>query len=584
VSLTQTLQQFAEQGIFSHLDLHFGQFVQRLHGTPDDTVLLSAVLTSHFTAQGHICLHLPYVAGQLFPTVLETALPQLHCPRLEQWQIALLQSPVVGQKDEYKPLILEQDRLYLYRYWQYEQQLAQHIQHWLQQPDLPVDQDLLQQGLAQLFPNADPADKQREAAIRAVTQRFCIISGGPGTGKTATVVRILALLLSQQPKLQIALAAPTGKAAARLEEAISAAIPRLQCDIELKQRIPSHASTLHRLLGSRNGSPYFIHSASNPLLHDVVVIDEASMVDLAMMTKLTQALKPSARLILLGDRDQLASVEAGTVLGDLCQIAEAGNQALANSLVLLEKSYRFDANSGIGQVAQAMRRGEAEAALQVLKQADSPAVSWQEVTAETLNGAVALSLLHGYKSYLSAREPLQALTLFNQFRVLCATRHGSFGVSSINRLVEQVLSAHAGLKPQFRWYHGRPIMITRNDYHLRLFNGDIGLILWTKGLNEPQAFFPDPNSPDGVRMVWPNRLPEHETVYAMTIHKSQGSEFDNVMLVLPDQHSALLTRELLYTGITRARNQLQVFGNSGVVKEAIGRRIQRSSGLPEVLV
>lgn len=583
--LTTTLQQLCDHGVLSFLDLHFAQFIHRLNQQPDQALLLGAVLSSHFTAQGHICLHLPHLAGQTFPPMPLEDIPQITCPPLTAWREALQNSAVVGVAGEYKPLILEQDRLYLYRYWHYEQQLAQQLLCRLQQPVLGLDPALLEQALQHLFADTHADEQQREAARRAVLQQFCIISGGPGTGKTWTVVRILALLLTQQPHLHIALAAPTGKAAARLEESISAALPQLHCTESIKQRLPSQASTLHRLLGSRLGSPYFRHSTHNPLLHDVVVVDEASMVDLALMTKLVQALKPTARLILLGDRDQLASVEAGTVLGDLCQLAESGQSLLTNSLVLLEKSHRFKADSGIGQVAQAVRLGEAERALQILQHTTTAAaLRWEAVqSAETLLPQLSHRITQGFQQYLSQRTALAALTHFNQFRILCATRHGPFGVIAINRLVEQVLSVYHGLKPTFRWYHGRPIMITRNDYHLRLFNGDIGLILWLPGMNEPQAFFPDATAETGVRAVWPNRLPEHETVYAMTIHKSQGSEFDEVLLLLPEQSSNLLTRELLYTGITRARHRLQIFGNTSVIKTAVAQRIQRSSGLSAVL-
>ena len=503
--------------------------------------------------------------------------------------------------------------LYLYRYWNYEKRLAASLRARGSSGGATVDESLLKDSLRRLFPGDDPkeTDWQKVAAYASVVKNFCVISGGPGTGKTFAVAKILALLLEQSKTrhLRIALAAPTGKAAARLKEAIQNAKEKLACPEEIKAAIPEEASTIHRLLRSIPGSPYFQHNEKNPLPADVVVVDEASMVDLALLSKLAAAVPTSARLILLGDKDQLASVEAGAVLGDICDTGHihnfstqfcrdlktiAGEEveaspdgrdelAMQDCIVQLKKSYRFGEDSGIGAASQAVNDGDSGLALGLLKSGGYKDIQWQELPRpEALSRALRKDIIAGFSPYLKATEPEKAFDLFNRFRILCALREGPFGVYTLNLLAEQVLRKEGLIKQEGRWYFGRPLIITRNDYNLKLFNGDVGIILPdSESSREPRAYFP---SEEGtIRKFPPLRLPEHETVYAVTVHKSQGSEFNNVLLLLPDAEAPVLTRELIYTGITRAREKVTVWAKEEVFRTAISRRIERTSGLRDAL-
>ncbi|MEN8214775.1 MAG: exodeoxyribonuclease V subunit alpha [Pseudomonadota bacterium] len=564
------IENLRDLGIFSDIDVHFAKFMATLSESADDALLLGAVLASHFTGLGSSCVDLKALAAQSFPPLPEPGMDTLPCPSLSQWQEALFNCRVVGQPGDYTPLVLDKHRLYLYRYWDYEQQLAAQIRARCAMQRTDINHDTLKEGLLRLFPSQD----QRLAALAAVLRHFCIISGGPGTGKTSTIVKILTLLLEQNPNFNIALAAPTGKAAARLQEAITLALHDLNCAPTIKAAIPQETYTIHRLLGSLPNSPYFISHAGNLLPYDVVVIDEASMVDLALMAKLAQAIPKSARWILLGDKDQLASVEAGTVLGDIC---EAG---IEESIVLLDKSYRFGEDSGIWTLAQAVKQGQSEKALRILKSDKYPDVNWHHLSlSEELPAVLIEQILSDFSRCLKERQPAKVLQLFNKNIILCALRRGPYGVEAINRKIENEYRRKGLIRGYSRWYHGRPIMITRNDYRLQLFNGDIGIIL--RSGYELQAFFPD--QAEQVRTFWPNRLPDHETVYAMTIHKSQGSEFDNVLILLPEQFSPVLSRELIYTAMTRARQSVSVWGNEQVFMQAVSQKISRSSGLRDQL-
>lgn len=599
--------QLSEAGLVSPLDKHFAYLMSRLAGKDDERLRLGAALTGLWLQQGHSCLQLAQVAGKPLP--LEDIGPEGVCPPLADWLEALRQSPVVGEPGEWKPLILDaQGRLYLQRYRAYEEELVQQLRQRAQTTLAPADIEATRQALNRLFPadGGEPGlDWQKAAALVALYKPLCVISGGPGTGKTSTVCKILALLLEQNPgdTPKIALTAPTGKAAARLQEALLAAKQSLPCSDEIKQAIPEQASTLHRLLGSQGNSVYFRHHADNPLPVDILVADEASMIDLALMAKLLAALPPQARLILLGDRDQLVSVEAGSVLGDICDSGrlhaysadfagaleklleqtvpqeKLAHGALQDCIVLLRKSYRFDGNSGIGQLAEKIKQGDAKAALAVFKHSRYHDVEQHE---DNRLYSMKSRIIAGFKAYRESTCPEQALEKLKQFRVLCAHRKGLFGVNNANRLVEKLLDDAGLLKPQGGWYEGRPLMITENDYNLNLFNGDVGVVLPAdSGKPGLRVYFA---ATDGhIRSFMPARLPAHETVFAMTVHKSQGSEFDKVLLWLPEQCSPLLSRELLYTGITRARQHATILGSSEVFSQAVRQRSQRASGLREAL-
>jgi exodeoxyribonuclease V alpha subunit len=551
----------------------------------------------------------------------------------------LLTSAVVGRPGEFKPLILDAaHRLYLHRYWQYEHDLAEAIRARLNQPARETNWQLFREGVKRLLGTStnhpkSPAEGVREgttqdrdvaqacsameldwqqAAVFAALQgNLTVITGGPGTGKTRTVVVLLALLLEQAQaqgrNLRIAVAAPTGKAAARIQESIKSARATLNCPDEIKARLPDEAKTIHRLLGAREGSTSFRHDARNPLALEVVVVDEASMVDLALMSRLFAAIPPDARVILLGDKDQLASVEAGAVLGDLCHPAQVNcfsrefaerfaavtGQSLpaesvasegmppANAIVQLQKNYRFGEDSGIHAISQAVNAGDGERAWRMLANLRAASgVTWRALPRPSeLKPALRAIVLECFAGYLKCRDAREALEGLIRFRILSAVRHGPTGVIQMNRLAEEILAEEGLIAPDFNRpnYHGRPVLVTRNDYSVRLFNGDVGL-LWESAAGAGlRAFF---LGADGeLRDLAPERLPEHETVFAMTVHKSQGSEFDQVLLVLPDQESPVLTRELVYTGITRARSRVKLWSSEAAFRRAVETPVRRASGL-----
>jgi exodeoxyribonuclease V alpha subunit len=594
---------------FSDLDRQFGGLLERLAGGNAPEVALAAALVSAAREEGHICLDLAGAAGRPLSPGEDGAPP---CPPLERWLERLAESPVVGPPGSWRPLVLDGTRLYLHRYWDYERKLAEGLRGRAMDDPEGIDDAALRDGLNRLFPpGAGETDWQKAAAFAAVTKRLAVLSGGPGTGKTYTVAKILALLLEQAGPagLRIALAAPTGKAAARLQESIRKVGRTLPCPDEIRARLPSEAETVHRLLGSLPGTASFRHDAARPLALDAVVVDEASMVDLALFSRLVQALPPRARLILLGDRDQLASVEAGAVLGDLCDTgrdhgysrchrkryrAVTGEDlsaadprkdtaAMADCLVTLRKSWRFGENSGIRAGSLAVNAGDGRRALELARSGIFSDLCWLDLPRrDALPGFLERRLGDGPAADRAPADPGEALQSLDRFRILCALREGPFGVGAVNALVERILRRRGLIRPAGRWYAGQPVMITRNDYSLRLFNGDVGLILPDREAGgELRAFF---RTPDGaLRSLPPARLPEHETVWATTVHKSQGSEFDRVLLVLPDRDSPVLTRELLYTAITRARERVEIAGREEVFVAACGRRIARSSGLRDAL-
>lgn len=539
-----------DESTFSALDRQFGDFLERLAGSAAAEVRLAAMCVSRARAAGHICVTVPEIAA------IEST------PTAATLRKKLRASKVVGAPGDFTPLILDaHDRLYLRRYWEYEQQLAEAILH--------------RAASARSSDVDDETDLQQVAAAKAVTSHFTVITGGPGTGKTRTVQTILALLAAQPDgdRLRIALAAPTGKAAARLTEAVRAAQPGVE------------ATTIHRLLGYLPGSPYFRHDADRPLTADFVIVDEASMVDLALMAKLVAAVRPDARLILLGDRDQLASVEAGSVLADICAAAEsaAPNEPLHGAVVALRRNYRFAESGGIYRVSTAVNGGDAEAVMAALQTSADGEAQWQPLPAAAkLSSALRERVIAGFSPYLGTDDPIQALTQLQQFRILCAVRHGPFGTENLNAVAEEILAEARLIVPRRGCYPGQPLTITQNDYNLGLFNGDSGVILPDREDDgELRAFF---LSAEGkLRRFLPSRLPQHETAFAMTVHKSQGSEFQRLLLLLPEKDSPLLTRELLYTAITRAREHVEIRAAESVLRAAVTRRVTRASGLREAL-
>jgi exodeoxyribonuclease V alpha subunit len=688
--LIHGLENWVTRGWMRSLDLAFVRFLMNEEPAASAEVLLAAALVSHQLGRGHICLDLKAMlddpanvlslppegedvpSGDLLDVLSELT--------RESWEKCLRASALVFFSEpvdtpglpsesssldekiqEEPPLVLSSERLYLRRYWRYMQQVAQGIFRRVADADrstanLPEN---MKDRLRRMFQISRTAGREPETGVHwqrvavaiAANSAFTVISGGPGTGKTTTVVELLTLLqemtLTQGRPLRISLAAPTGKAAARLTESIGSTAARLaqsqgdDSDARLSEtfnRLPVKATTLHRLLGSRPDSRQFVHHARNPLHIDLLVVDEASMIDLEMMAALLEALPSHARLVLLGDKDQLASVEAGSVLGDICAHADAprylpetidwlrkntgydladhaGNGTkLDQHIVVLRQSRRFGTNSGIGELARAVNAGDPTAVNAVWNRGfgDISRLNIQSLDDERFSrlvldgypagfsGDTASGQAVGYRAYLEivrSGPPLHAdgeddwlrnvLAAFGRFQLIAAVRKGRWGVEGLNEKAAALLH-RAGLIPATEgWYPGRPVMVTRNDYSLGLMNGDVGIVL-------PVAAGPDTAQKknrvvflmaDGsLNKVLPSRLSDVETVYAMTVHKSQGSEFQYMAMVLPDAMNPVLTRELVYTGITRARNWFTlVCPSPAVLEQAVERRTHRASGLGELL-
>ena len=471
-----------------------------------------------------------------------------------------------------KPLVVEDGHLYLNRYWRYETRLVSNVLNRLS--DRPVDSQSTEL-LDKYFPpqpDVSEVDWQRKAAKAASEQAFTIITGGPGTGKTTTVLKILALLQELNGgKLEIALAAPTGKAAMRLQQSLIAGKPSLPLDDGMLDSIPETVSTLHRLLGPIKQSNQFRHHVNKPLSCDLLVVDESSMIDVAMMSKLLDALHPAARLILLGDKDQLASVESGAVLNDLCV-------SLPEHTIELKKTWRF--SGPIKALAEAINTQQSELAWSLLTSESTTENTTANSIVRRLDETWMDAIQAHYQPYIDqisqSNNPNAALSIFSQFQVLAAVRLGAFGVVGINQAFERRLNM-GRMQTHHAWYHGKPIMITRNDPSLGLFNGDIGICLKDDNAQLLNVWF---EGSDGhCRAIVPARLPQYETVYAMTIHKSQGSEFDHVMIVLPDKPVPLLSRELLYTAVTRAKSNVDIAASEAVFKYTVSQQVVRNSGI-----
>ncbi len=720
-ALFALLDRWVARGWLRALDRALASFLHREVNDATPLLLLAAALASHQLGRGHVCLDLaqtlaaPDLALSLPPEGDDLSdpppLPSELLAELElaTWRAAL-DNPLLIADDNAPPgntplVGSERDgnvRLYLRRYWQYEQDIRQRISARLGTSDDALrSTTTLANALDALFTTTE-LDWQKTACALAAQAHFAVITGGPGTGKTTTVVKLLALLQAlalgetapagaATPRpLRIRLAAPTGKAAARLNESIAkqvqnlslvelaAAVGQQGVDIStLRDSIPTEVTTLHRLLGSRPDTRHFRHHAGNPLALDALVIDEASMVDIEMMAAVLTALPPRARLILLGDKDQLASVEAGAVLGDLCQRAEGGHytpataewleavtgtpipaqyqdadgQPLDQAIAMLRVSHRFDAKSGIGQLAEAVNRplgpgqnekaeqkekkravreifqhGYADIARLALADGDDPALERLVVNgnpAGFINGGEGrhdrrgepIEPPRGYAHYLAvmqaarpaqpyfgegeARQPFdnwarEVLAAHGHFQLLCALRKGPWGIEGLNPRIGRALRRAGWLKAsdlelEQGWFEGRPVLVTRNDYGLGLMNGDIGITLAvpearsatdSPGRTLLRVAFPASDGSGDIKWVLPSRLQAVETVFAMTVHKSQGSEFTHTALLLPDAPNPILTRELVYTGITRARHWLTLVETGrGQLLDAVQRRVMRVSGL-----
>ncbi len=587
------LRAFNQAGVLSAADVHVARRLGALADEEDETVLLAVALAVRAPRLGHVHVDLERIRETVAveaddPVDLE-ALPW---PSPGDWVARVAASPLVAPPDDTAvcPLRLLAPWLYLDRYWTEEVSVSDALRAMLADEPAGIDVAVLDDGLARLFVD-DPSGRQALAAAAAVRRRFAVVAGGPGTGKTTTVARIVALLCEQSERVNpshppgrpelpplIALAAPTGKAAARLQEAVQAEALTLNVSDEVRaQLLGLSASTIHRLLGWRPGSnSRFRHSREQRLPHDVVIVDETSMVSLSLMARLIEALRSDARLVLVGDPGQLASIEAGAVLGDI--VGSSRVQSGATGIVVLDREHRF--GGGIARLARAIRGGDPDGTLEVLREGAED-VTWIETRGEGA-GAIAMvrpSAVAGARAMIAAARggsATDALAALATFRILCAHRRGPYGVTTWTTRMEDWLADEIpGFSAQERFYVGRPLLVTENDYELGLHNGDTGVVVRT-GADRVVAVFE--RGGESVAFT-PNRLGAVETVYAMTIHKSQGSQFDAAAVILPEPDSRILTRELLYTAATRARRRLIIAGSEEAVRAAVGRPVARASGL-----
>lgn len=579
--MKRLLYQLARAGDISWLSYHFAEFITaQSHTSIDDPLCLSAAMLCEANQQGSVCINLEELAGKpMFSGAgLDTdSIPS--APPTADWCQQLRGSDCVGEPAEVAPMTLEGHRLYLNRFWFYEDFIAGKIQNFLARVG-DADQARVISAYDTMFTNADAIDKdQRQAVITAASRSFSVISGGPGSGKTSTVVRILQLLLTLDPGCRIAMVAPTGKAAARMIDSIRERIDQLELAEAGNSMLPAEARTIHRLLGYRRQG--FDYNEFHRLPFDCIIVDEASMVDLKLMFHLLAALAEDARLILLGDRDQLASVAAGNLLGDITghgHATEIGKAELSASIALLRSNYRFGKDTAIGELADLVNSGDSESAFELLQQGQR-GLRWYADRPEQVHTDALNWLYDAYQPVFSCQSVADALDIYESTRVLCATNLGPLGVEALNQTISTALLARNDIA-ESPLYHGLPIMITRNHHQLGLYNGDTG-ILWS-GEQGLRACFRD--ATHGIRELAINRLPVFIPAWASTVHKSQGSEFDSVLLIMPaEADSEVLSRELVYTAITRARRQFILHAGARVMARAIGRLTQRHSGLAQKL-
>jgi exodeoxyribonuclease V alpha subunit len=679
-----SFEDLKNDGLLAPIHVALAESFRRLDRHVPDEVVLAAALASEQLSRGHVCLDLNSLPGLSFQPAdhNEPARTISDWPGRAEWTRGLQSSSLVstvegeGSGDSRSlrtPLVFDTvySRVYLARYWHYERTLAGLIRRRVNSSLRTLDETTLQQHIAMLFPDRESSGGRGQclAAANAIDRSFAVITGGPGTGKTTTVARLLALRLLQSPPavaaarpgntggagtnashgfggpdgLRVLLMAPTGKAAQRLNESLQRAAARLQIDANMRAALNEiTAGTIHRVLGwtptpPERGGP-FRHNADHPLDADIVLVDEASMVDVGLMCRLFEAVPPDAQIILMGDRDQLASVEAGGILGDLCgdlageTLNVDGNRRqvlsartgldltqrkptaskkleptpLQQSIVALTFSHRFSSDSSLGQLAAAIRAGDADAALALLEgdAFSSGQIEWlrHRDFNSTVDEIVRRAALE-YSGYLDLlkRQPAgraDVLAELNRQRVLCAHRDGLAGESTLNRRITDRLAAIGLIRPARQHYPGRPVMVTRNDYRLNLFNGDIGVIVRSPaaaGRSGSEVLFEDSATEDGVRRVPDSLVPDAQDCFAMTIHKSQGSEFHHVLLVLPPLDSPVLSRELLYTAVTRVKDEfnpatgktqpghLCLAASESVLRATIARQVRRTSGIRDAI-
>ncbi len=606
-------------GFFNSIDFHFAHFINKQSENPCDELYLAALLCSYFTNAKHTAFDLTAYAGVTLKSLIaqnaeldETiCVPEIKLPTIDDWcHLLTSQTVVVGDESERKPLVLSDSKLlYLHRYFNYEKIVAKAIK--VRTKAINLDLDKVKRSLGQLFPKStnQVIDWQEVAAFSAVRSNFCVISGGPGTGKTTTVAKVLALLLDSNPDLEVSLVAPTGKAADRLGKSIQGVKERLNFDSRIVDLIPEEATTIHRFLGYIPNSSNFRFNAENKKSTQLLLVDEASMVSLPLFAKLFMALEENCRVILLGDKDQLSAVETGNVLGDISdaehinrfsadfiedysQMSSSSQQpsklsvvasasSLENAVVKLMHSYRFGSESGIGYLSAAVNNSDSEKALLLLddetfsdvthRTLPTPDRLKKELSELVKNGGDGVAGYGSYRQAVKSGDPRMMLEAFDKFQVLCTVHRGPYGDININEQIEKLLFP---MNKELN-YIGKPVMITENDRSRGLSNGDVGIMANNES-GELCVFFTDGQE---LRQFSPTLLPAHTLAFAMTVHKSQGSEYADVLMILPDQHNNLLTKEIIYTGITRAKQNVAIWATKSTLKQGAETKTTRASGL-----
>jgi exodeoxyribonuclease V alpha subunit len=610
---SDNLKKLYDNGFIDKIGYYNALFVSKFCKENNKVLIqMSSALISYCLDKGHTCVELKDFEGQDLNSFKENENESkvnnilFHFPHIEEWIEKLKNSGVVGLLDNNKPLVIDgKGRLFFQKYYKYEKELAEKILSKAQ--SIKSFNDITLQRLTKainlLFENnKNSIDYQKLAAEVALLKDICIISGGAGTGKTYTATLILSLLLVESPSYKTALAAPTGKAANRLLESINIHYSIFKDRLQgmLDKSTPDKCFTIHRLLGASSSKLGFYYNEDRPLPYDILIVDEVSMIDLVLMVHLFRALKKDAKIILLGDKNQLTSVEAGTVLGEICNIGtmnnfssemieklkifdstnltqylDTGAYKLQDCMVELVENKRQSDAPEIDRLAQFTNLGKSPKALELIKHSDN---NIQFIAYNKLHDKIGV-LVEGFYESLIKDKTLdieKAFERLNKFRILSPFRDGPFSVKFMNKYVENILINKKIIKPFDYWYTGKPILIHKNDYNLNLFNGDVGLCF--KDENETFVYF------EGKGKIYPSLLPEHETAYAMTVHKAQGSEFDEVLLILGNRmHKELLNKQLLYTAITRAKKQLYICGDEDLIEYAILHPIKRYSALGDHL-
>lgn len=588
------LEALRSQEIIGLFEVEFVRFLLEVQPDEKKEVLLAAAACIQAQQNGHVCLDIQaWDHAYLFEDPKSEI--KITGDLKQSWLAALLESRLVSAGDELKPLVLEDKRLYLHRLWKYEEELSGWLKNKSEKfyPE-PNEVKPILQNILKPSPDLFETNWQHVAVCLSFLKDLLVISGGPGTGKTFTVLNIVAVhaMVHSNKELRIALAAPTGKAARRLAESIESGKGSLPESISSVITIPDTALTVHKLLGSDFSGNRFKYNEENKLPYDIVVIDEASMLDITMWVRLIRAIGENTKLVVLGDKDQLASVEAGSILGDLCQGENSFSEKIAatisemsgipvpvakskpsinDSVVFLTKSYRFGADSGIGQFALAVNNADAEKAIRLLKDSKYPNLNWVDSSSEPLQEIIQKFAIDHYQ-YYSGEEENKRLISSNRKKILCALRRGRSGVEQINREAERLIRRKKGILDSTEWYDGRIVMATRNDSILKIRNGEIGIC---KFKEEPTIKFEG----EYAKEISATRLKEYEPAYAITIHKSQGSEFDEVAIILPSEVNSILSKEILYTAVTRARQNTLIIANEEIIRKTIQRSVSRNSGV-----